>query len=167
MIAVADSYRKAGTAEARTAAAPANRGGECLVLDGGVPPPRADTIDTTSHLPHGREGLDVPSELTKWRLPARLSVLSIINVRVAGRVRSYRNERQCHTPLKIPQPASPDANKRRTPLNSVADAWREQVYAHDRDMSELRGGSHGGGHGHVPANRGGFTNRNLDPTPHR
>ena len=50
-------------------------------------------------------------------------------------------------------------------MNSVADAWREQVHAHDRDMSELRGGGggHGGGHGQGPTNRGGFTNRNLDP----
>lgn len=48
-------------------------------------------------------------------------------------------------------------------MNPVAEAWREQVHAHDRDMSQLRGGGHGAGHGQGPANRSGFTNRNLDP----
>ena len=48
-------------------------------------------------------------------------------------------------------------------MSSVADAWRDQVLAHDRDMSELRGGAHGAGHGQGAANRFGFTNRPLDP----
>ena len=48
-------------------------------------------------------------------------------------------------------------------MNSVANSWREQVIAHDRYMSELRGSGQSAGHGLGPANRSGFTNRNLDP----
>ena len=50
-------------------------------------------------------------------------------------------------------------------MNAVTEAWREQILAHDRDMSELRGGGseHGSGHGAGRANRAGFVNRQLDP----
>ena len=42
-------------------------------------------------------------------------------------------------------------------MQSVFDAWRDQVLAHERDAAALRGGEHGHGHG-------GFTyaNRPLD-----
>ena len=44
-------------------------------------------------------------------------------------------------------------------MQSVVDAWREQVLAHERTAAALLGGEHGHGHGH-----GGFTyaNRPLD-----
>ena len=50
-------------------------------------------------------------------------------------------------------------------MNAVIEAWREQILAHDRDMSELRGGSnaHGSGHGAGRASRSSFVNRQLDP----
>ena len=63
-------------------------------------------------------------------------------------------------------------------MDSVIDAWREQIMAHERDASALRGGDahghghggygHGGhehGHAHVPGGHGGFnySNRPLDP----
>ena len=50
-------------------------------------------------------------------------------------------------------------------MNAVIEAWREQILAHDRDMSELRGGGHGNGSGHGQgrANRFGYANRRLDP----
>ena len=52
-------------------------------------------------------------------------------------------------------------------MNAVIDAWREQIMAHERDASALRGGDgHGhGGHAHGPGGHGGFgyANRPLDP----
>lgn len=62
-------------------------------------------------------------------------------------------------------------------MQSVIDAWREQIMAHEREASALRGGeghahghgehahAHGGGHAHGPGGHGGFTysNRPLDP----
>ena len=57
-------------------------------------------------------------------------------------------------------------------MNSVIDAWRERLEAHEREAAALRGGGHGheghghghGGHAHVPGGHGGFTysNRPLD-----
>lgn len=54
-------------------------------------------------------------------------------------------------------------------MDSVIDAWRERLLAHEREASALRGGHSGhghghGGHGHAPGSRGGFTysNRPLD-----
>ena len=59
-------------------------------------------------------------------------------------------------------------------MNSVIDAWRERLEAHEREAAALRGGDghghghghgHGGhGHAHVPGGHGGFTysNRPLD-----
>ena len=44
-------------------------------------------------------------------------------------------------------------------MNSVSEAWRQQVLAHDRDMAALRGGGSGQGQGRA----GGFTNRPMDP----
>ena len=62
-------------------------------------------------------------------------------------------------------------------MNAVIDAWREQVMAHERDASALRGGDehghHGHGHGHGHAHghggHGGFaySNRSVGPVPNR
>ena len=43
-------------------------------------------------------------------------------------------------------------------MNSVIESWREQVLAFDRDMEEMRGGGHEGGH-----RRPVFAARPLDP----
>ena len=56
-------------------------------------------------------------------------------------------------------------------MQSVFEAWREQIEAHERDMQALRGDgdeqghAHGHGHGHGHGRQGGFgfTNRPLDP----
>ena len=58
-------------------------------------------------------------------------------------------------------------------MDSVLNAWREQIMAHERDASALRGGGahghghsgHEHGHAHVPGGHGGFaySNRPLDP----
>ena len=54
-------------------------------------------------------------------------------------------------------------------MQSVFEAWREQIEAHERDMQALRGDGdeqgHGHGHGHGHGRQGGFgfTNRPLDP----
>ena len=56
-------------------------------------------------------------------------------------------------------------------MNSVIDAWREKLLAHEREASALRGGdAHGhghghGGHAHGHGGHGGFaySNRPLDP----
>ena len=57
-------------------------------------------------------------------------------------------------------------------MDSVIDAWREQILAHERDASALRGGGdghghdgHKHGHAHGPGGHGGFgyANRPLDP----
>ena len=47
-------------------------------------------------------------------------------------------------------------------MNALIDAWREQLMAHERDATALRGG---GAHVHGHVGRGGFTysNRPLDP----
>ena len=42
-------------------------------------------------------------------------------------------------------------------MNSVFDAWREQIMAHERDTAALQGGGHGHGHGH---GHRAFTNAN-------
>ena len=50
-------------------------------------------------------------------------------------------------------------------MDSVIDAWREKLLAHEREAAALRGGDgHGHGHAHVPGGHGGFTysNRPLD-----
>ncbi len=62
-------------------------------------------------------------------------------------------------------------------MDSVIDAWREQIEAHERDASALRGGDghhghgHGGhghgGHGHGPGGHGGFTYSNRPQDPFR
>lgn len=59
-------------------------------------------------------------------------------------------------------------------MDSVFDAWRERILAHERDATAMRGseghghGGHGpgsGGHAHGPGGHGGFgyANRPLDP----
>ena len=53
-------------------------------------------------------------------------------------------------------------------MDSVVDAWREQVLAHERDAMALGGGGHGhghgGGHGNGHGHRSfGYANRPLDP----
>ena len=61
-------------------------------------------------------------------------------------------------------------------MDSVLNAWREKIMAHEREASALRGQAgghghghgghgHGGGHSHVPGGHGGFnySNRPLDP----
>ena len=48
-------------------------------------------------------------------------------------------------------------------MNSVADAWREQVLAHDRDMAAIRGTGHEHGQGQGRAGGFGYANRPLDP----
>ena len=57
-------------------------------------------------------------------------------------------------------------------MRSVIDAWREQIEAHERATSALRGGhghghghGHGGGHGH--GHGGGFSQANRPLDPHR
>ena len=67
-------------------------------------------------------------------------------------------------------------------MDSVIDAWREKLLAHEREASALRGGSgghghghghgghsHGGhdGHGHGPGGHGGFTYSNRPQDPFR
>ncbi len=47
-------------------------------------------------------------------------------------------------------------------MESVIDAWRERILAHEREAAAIRGGSHGHGHGHVHR-RFGYANRPLDP----
>lgn len=50
-------------------------------------------------------------------------------------------------------------------MDSVIDAWRERLEAHEREAAALRGGGHGHGHeGHGHGGHGGFTysNRPLD-----
>ena len=44
--------------------------------------------------------------------------------------------------------------------DSVFDAWRDQILAHERDTAALGGGGHGHGHGHRAFRR---ANRPLDP----
>ena len=54
-------------------------------------------------------------------------------------------------------------------MSTAIDAWREQILAHERDMTALLGDGHGHGHGHGHSgghgHRRGFTqaNRPLDP----
>ena len=54
-----------------------------------------------------------------------------------------------------------------TPVQSVFEAWREQIEAHERDMQALRGEGHehghGPGHGHGRPGGFGYANRPLDP----
>ena len=56
-------------------------------------------------------------------------------------------------------------------MQSVIDAWREQIMAHERDASALRGGeTHGHGHGdhaHSPGGHGGFAYSNRPQDPYR
>ena len=47
-------------------------------------------------------------------------------------------------------------------MDSVIDAWRERVLAHEREAAALHGASHGHGHGHIHC-RFGYANRPLDP----
>ena len=52
-------------------------------------------------------------------------------------------------------------------MQSVFEAWREQIEAHERDMQALRGEGHehghGHGHGHGRPGQFGYANRPLDP----
>ena len=52
-------------------------------------------------------------------------------------------------------------------MQSVFEAWREQIEAHERDMQALRGDGHehghGHGHGHGQPGQFGYANRPLDP----
>ncbi len=52
-------------------------------------------------------------------------------------------------------------------MNSVIEAWREQIQSHEQDMEALRGDGHehghGHGHGHGQPRRFGYANRPLDP----
>ena len=64
-------------------------------------------------------------------------------------------------------------------MDSVINAWREKLLAHEREASALRGGeghghgghghgAHGHGHGgHVPGGHGGFTYSNRPQDPYR
>ncbi|MDE2899455.1 MAG: class I SAM-dependent methyltransferase [Chloroflexota bacterium] len=63
-------------------------------------------------------------------------------------------------------------------MDSVIDAWRERILAHERDASAFRGAGHGHGHGHgghghggdgghVPGGHGGFTYSNRPQDPFR
>lgn len=53
-------------------------------------------------------------------------------------------------------------------MQSVFDAWREQVLAHERTAAALFGGEHGHGHGQGHAHgHGGFTYANRPLDPHR
>lgn len=51
-------------------------------------------------------------------------------------------------------------------MQSVFDAWREQVLAHERTAAALFGGEHGHGHGQGHGH-GGFTYANRPLDPHR
>ena len=48
-------------------------------------------------------------------------------------------------------------------MDSVIEAWREQVLAHDRDMVALRGSGHGQGQGSGRPGGFGYANRPMDP----
>ncbi len=54
-------------------------------------------------------------------------------------------------------------------MDSVINAWREKLLAHERESSALRGGEgHGhGDHAHVPGGHGGFTYSNRPQDPYR
>lgn len=52
-------------------------------------------------------------------------------------------------------------------MNSAIDAWRQQILAHERDMTALRGDGHGHGHGHGSGHRRGFTQANRPMDPYR
>ncbi len=55
-------------------------------------------------------------------------------------------------------------------MDSVFDAWREQIEAHERDTAVLRGDGHGHGHGHGGGHghaRRAFTNANRPLDPYR
>ncbi len=48
-------------------------------------------------------------------------------------------------------------------MDSVIEAWREQMLAHDRDMAALRGGEYEHGQGQGRAGGFSFANRPMDP----
>ena len=55
-------------------------------------------------------------------------------------------------------------------MTSAIEAWREQILAHERDMTALLGGGHGHGHGHRHGHGhggGGFSHANRPLDPHR
>ena len=54
-------------------------------------------------------------------------------------------------------------------MSTAIDAWREQILAHERYMTALRGDGHGHGHGHGGGHGrgGGFSQANRPLDPHR